>query len=270
MAESHSNHPIALSILRSHKGHIDKSRIESVEELNGRGIRAIIDGKTVCVGNEKLMKESGADLPDCPHKDGKVVHVSENGVYCGHIVIRDTLREDAKEALCGLKALGVQKTVLLTGDSFSIGKAVGDEVGIDEIHCELLPDEKLRILQDLTNKKDKGALAFVGDGINDAPALTAADLGIAMGSIGSDAAVESADAVLLSEHLGALVRAIKSARKVLRIVRENFVFALFIKLCFLLLSLFGVLSMSLAVFADVGVTLLCILNSLRASVPIRR
>lgn len=268
LAESHSNHPIAQSILRSHEGHIDKSRVESVEELPGLGIRASIDGKAVFVGNARLMEQAGAKITDCEHKDGSVVHVCEEQTYCGHIVICDTPRENVKDLLSSLKRLGVEKTVMLTGDKREIGQRLAEAIGIDEARCELLPEEKLRAIQELSERKGRGALAFLGDGINDAPSLACADLGIAMGSLGSDAAVESADAVFMDDRLQALPRAIRTARKTIRIARENLFFALIVKFSFLALSLFGLLPMALAVFADVGVTLLCIANAARAAAPV--
>lgn len=265
LAESYSTHPIAASILRAHGGHIDKDRIGSIEELAGYGIRAVIDGKTVCAGNGKLMEQAGADWHECSTDAGTVIHISVNGVYCGHIVISDEVKPDAAEAIRALKALGVKKTVLLTGDVERVGRAVGTQLGLDEIHTGLLPAQKTAVVEKLLAAEGKGeALAFVGDGINDAPVLSRADVGIAMGGMGSDAAIEAADVVLMDDQPKKVAEAVHIARRTMGIVRANIVFALSVKAAVLLLSALGLSGMWLAVFADVGVSVLAVLNAMRA------
>lgn len=263
-AESFSSHPIAVSILKAHGGHIDKSRIDGIEEFSGRGIHAEIDGKSVYVGNSALMQSVGADFHECKTV-GTTVHIAVDGVYAGHIVIADTVKPDAKSAVEQLKASGIRKTVMLTGDSDKVGQAVAEELGIDEAYTQLMPDDKVEKTEKLlAEKSPKSTLAFVGDGMNDAPVLARADVGIAMGALGSDAAIEAADVVLMDDKPAKLVTALKISRKTMRIVRQNIVFALSVKAVVLLLSAFGLASMWFAVFADVGVMILALCNAVRA------
>ncbi len=264
-AESHSNHPIADSIIRAHGGHIDKSRIGEVTELPGLGIQAVIDGNTVHAGNGKLMARVGADWHECTTATGSVVHISVNNVYMGHIVVSDEIKPDAAQAIASLKRLGVDKTVMLSGDNRKTAEAVGQELGIDEIHSELLPDQKVSEVEALLSEKPPRArLAFVGDGVNDAPVLTRADVGIAMGALGSDAALEAADVVLMDDKLSKLAAAIGLSRRTMRIAHQNIVFALGVKGVVLILGALGFANIWLAVFADVGVMVLAIANSFRA------
>lgn len=260
-AESYSNHPIAESIITAHNGHIDRSRIGNVTEHTGMGVEAIIDGRDIFAGNSKLMELAGANLHDC-HIIGTVIHISEGKNYLGHIVISDEIKPNSKAAIDELKALGITKTVMLTGDRKEIGEAVSKELGLDEIHSELLPDGKVNAVESLIDKKTP--LAFVGDGINDAPVLAMADIGIAMGGMGSDAAIEAADVVLMDDEPAKLPEAIKIARKTMRIVWQNIIFALAVKAVVLILGALGIAGMWLAIFADVGVTVLAILNAMRA------
>lgn len=264
LAESYSNHPIALSIIKAHGGHLDKSRVSSIEESSGYGVTAVIDGKKVSVGNDKLMHRAGVQWKDC-HLPGTTVHIAADGVYMGHIVISDTVKPDAKEAILSLKNNGVRKTVMLTGDNKKNGEAVAAELGLDEAKTQLLPDEKVAAVEELLQQKlDKRTLAFVGDGINDAPVLARADVGIAMGALGSDAAIEAADIVLMDDRLTGLSKAMRISRKTMRIVRQNIVFSLLVKLAVLVLGALGLANMWFAVFADVGVMILAILNAMRA------
>lgn len=264
LAESYSNHPIALSIIKAHGGHLDKSRVSSIEESSGYGVTAVIDGKKVSVGNDKLMHRAGVQWKDC-HLPGTTVHIAADGVYMGHIVISDTVKPDAKEAILALKNNGVRKTVMLTGDNKKNGEAVAAELGLDEAKTQLLPDEKVAAVEELLQQKpDKRTLAFVGDGINDAPVLARADVGIAMGALGSDAAIEAADIVLMDDHLTGLSKAMRISRKTMRIVHQNIVFSLLVKLAVLVLGALGLANMWFAVFADVGVMILAILNAMRA------
>ena len=263
-AESYSDHPISRSIREAYGQDIDQNRVGAVEELAGRGVRAVIDGKTVCVGNSKLMDELGAKWHPCHHV-GTTVHVEVDGLYAGHLVISDEVKPDAAEAIRKLKELGVQKTVMLTGDAQAVGERVGAELGLDEVHAQLLPAGKVeRVEALLKEKSDKGALVFVGDGINDAPVLSRADVGVAMGGMGSDAAIEAADVVFMDDKPSKLADAIRIARKTRAIVRQNVVFALAVKLLVMVLGAFGVANMWEAVFADVGVSVIAILNAMRA------
>ena len=266
VAESHSSHPVAESIVAAHEGHIDKSRVSQVEELAGRGLRAVVDGQTFYVGNGKLMEEIGSDYHDC-HLSGTVIHVSRDREYLGHIVINDQLKPDAKESIAALKALGVKQTVMLTGDRQQVAENAARALGVDTVYAQLLPAEKVEKVESLL--RDGAKLAFVGDGINDAPVLSRADVGIAMGAMGSDAAIESADIVLMDDKPSRLPLAVKLARKTLRIVRENIVFALGVKLLILALGALGFANMWWAVFGDVGVLILAILNAMRCMLPIR-
>lgn len=264
LAESYSNHPIALSIIKAHGGHLDKSRVSSIEESSGYGVTAVIDGKKVSVGNDKLMHRAGIQWKDC-HLPGTTVHIAADGVYMGHIVISDTVKPDAKEAILALKNNGVRKTVMLTGDNKKNGEAVAAELGLDEAKTQLLPDEKVAAVEELLQQKpDKRTLAFVGDGINDAPVLARADVGIAMGALGSDAAIEAADIVLMDDRLTGLSKAMRISRKTMRIVHQNIVFSLLVKLAVLVLGALGIANMWFAVFGDVGVMILAILNAMRA------
>lgn len=260
-AESYSNHPIAESIIAAHKGHIDQSRIGEVKEHAGMGIEAVIDGRDIFAGNGKLMDMAGARWHNC-HIDGTVIHISEGSCYLGHIVISDEIKPDSKEALKELKKLGVAKTVMLTGDRKEIAASVGKTLGLDEVHAELLPDGKVKAVESLI--KEGRTLAFVGDGINDAPVLARADLGVAMGAMGSDAAIEAADLVLMDDKPSKLPDAIKIARKTMRIIWQNIVFSLIVKAAVLILAALGFANMWLAIFADIGVTVLAILNAMRA------
>ena len=263
-AESYSDHPISRSIREAYGEDIDQNRVGAVEELAGRGVRAVIDGKTVCVGNSKLMDELGAKWHPCHHV-GTTVHVEVDGLYAGHLVISDEVKPDAAEAIRKLKELGVKKTVMLTGDAQAVGERVGAELGLDEVHAQLLPADKVERVEALLKKKsDKGALVFVGDGINDAPVLSRADVGVAMGGMGSDAAIEAADVVFMDDKPSKLADAIRIARKTRAIVRQNVVFALAVKLLVMVLGAFGVANMWEAVFADVGVSVIAILNAMRA------
>lgn len=260
-AESHSNHPIAESIIAAHKGHIDSSRIGKVTEHAGMGIEAIIDGRDIFAGNGRLMDKAGAEWHNC-HINGTVIHISEGSDYLGHIVISDEVKPDSKEAIADLKALGIAKTVMLTGDRREIAEAVGRELGLDEVHAELMPDGKVRDVESLL--AEGGTLAFVGDGINDAPVLARADIGIAMGAMGSDAAIEAADVVLMDDKPSKLPQAVKIARKTMGIVWQNIIVSLAVKAAVLILAALGHANMWLAIFADVGVTVLAILNAMRA------
>lgn len=263
-AERFSTHPIAISILKACGKETDKSRVTNIEERAGQGISAEIDGKSVFVGNAALMDTIGVEWDAC-ETVGTTVHIAVDGVYAGYILIADTVKSDAKTALEELKNMGVQKTVMLTGDSDTVGQAVAKELAIDEVYTQLMPDDKVRITEKLlAEQPEKAALAFVGDGINDAPVLARADIGIAMGALGSDAAIEAADVVLMDDKPSKLVRALHISRKTMRIVRENIVFALLVKAVVLIFSAFGLAGMWLAVFADVGVMVLAVCNAMRA------
>ena len=262
-AESYSDHPIALSVKEAYSGTIDQERIHDVREEAGHGVAAVIDEHVVLVGNDKLMNANGMDYHDC-ELTGTILHVSIDGRYAGHIVIADVVKEDAAEAITRLHAAGVRKTVMLTGDRAEVARAVSKQLGIDEFHAQLLPADKVAQVERLLSEEADGAnLAFVGDGINDAPVLTRADVGIAMGAMGSDAAIEAADVVLMDDKPSNISRAIGLARRTMRIVWQNIVFALGVKLVVLVLAAVGIANMWLAVFADVGVAILAILNAMR-------
>ena len=264
LAECVSDHPISRSLLEAWGELPDRSRVTQAEELSGRGVRAIVDGKVICAGNDKLMDEIGVIWHPCHHV-GTTVHVAADGVYLGHIVISDQVKPDAQEAISALKAAGVRKTVMLTGDAKPVGEAVAAQLGLDEVHAQLLPADKVDQVERLLKQvSPKGALAFVGDGINDAPVLSRADVGIAMGGLGSDAAIEAADIVLMDDKPSKLAQAIAIARHTLAIVRQNIVFALAVKLFVLVLSALGQANLWQAVFADVGVSVIAILNAMRA------
>ena len=264
LAECWSDHPISRSLKEAYGREMDSSRVSSVEEVAGRGVKAVVDGHTVCAGNDKLMEDIGVSWHPC-HRVGTTVHVAADGVYLGHIVISDQVKPDAKEAIAALKSQGVRKTVMLTGDAREVGEDVAGRLGLDEVHTQLLPAGKVEQVEALLKQvSPKGALAFVGDGINDAPVLSRADVGIAMGGLGSDAAIEAADIVLMDDKPSKIAHAISIARRTLAIVRQNIVFALAVKLLVLVLSAVGLVSMWAAVFADVGVSVIAILNAMRA------
>lgn len=263
LAESYSSHPISRSLQRAYGKEIDKTRVTEVEEISGHGITAKVDGVPVAAGNDKLMERLGIACNDC-HSVGTIIHMAVNGTYAGHIVISDIIKPHAKEAIKALKAAGVKKTVMLTGDADRVAQSVAKELGIDEVHSELLPADKVSIVESLLDKKGaKEKLAFVGDGINDAPVLSRADIGIAMGALGSDAAIEAADIVLMDDDPLKISKAIRISRKCLRIVYENIYFAIGIKIICLLLGALGVANMWAAIFADVGVMVIAVLNAIR-------
>lgn len=262
-AEAYSDHPIAVSVKEAFTGEIDQSRIADVREEGGHGVRAVVDERVVLVGNDKLMREEGIAYHDC-ELTGTVLHVSIDGKYAGHIIIADVVKDDAAECIKRLHAAGVRKTVMLTGDRAEVAKAVAEKLGLDEYHGKLLPEDKVNQVERLLGEtSEKGKLAFVGDGINDAPVLTRADIGIAMGAMGSDAAIEAADIVLMDDKPSKIASAIRIARKTMRIVWQNIVFALGVKFAVLVLAAVGLATMWLAVFADVGVAILAILNAMR-------
>lgn len=267
VAESYSTHPIGESIVAAHKDHIDKSRIGSINELAGLGLEAQIDGKNYYVGNGALMDKMKASWHEC-HLTGTVIHICNDDNYLGHIVIGDEIKPDSKEALQSLKQLGIKKTIMLTGDSEKVAANVSAQVGVDEYHAKLLPVNKVEIVEKLLS--ENGNVGFVGDGINDAPVLARANVGIAMGALGSDAAIESADVVLMDDQPSKLPLAIRIARKTMRIVHENIVFALGVKLIILALTVFGLTNMWIAVFGDVGVLILAVLNATRAMLHTRK
>ncbi len=265
-AESHSTHPVAESIVLAHGGHIDPARLGAVRELAGLGLEAEVDGQKLYVGNGKLMEQVGADWHEC-HLPGTVVHIARGREYLGHIVINDSLKPDAASAIAELKRLGVKRCVLLTGDREKAARAVAEELGVDELRSELLPEQKVAEVERLLQAGAR--LAFVGDGINDAPVLARADVGIAMGAMGSDAAIESADVVLMDDKPSRLALAVRIARKTMGIVRQNIGFALAVKFAILILGALGIADMWLAVFGDVGVLILAILNAMRCLLPVK-
>lgn len=263
-AESYSNHPISLSLKRAYSKEIDNGRISDVEEISGHGVIATVDGKKVMAGNIKLMK-----MMDIPYFKGEligtIVHVAVNNKYIGYIVIADEVKEDSAQAIKELKAANIKQTVMLTGDNKSIGSKIAKELGLDKVYAELLPADKVEKLEELFSQKSKkGKLAFVGDGINDAPVLARADIGIAMGGLGSDAAIEAADVVIMTDEPSKIATAMKISKKTLKIAHQNIVFAIGIKIIVLILSAFGIATMWTAIFADVGVTIIAVLNAFRA------
>ena len=263
-AESYSNHPISLSLKRAYSKEIDNGRISDVEEISGHGVIATVDGKKVMAGNIKLMK-----MMDIPYFKGEligtIVHAAVNNKYIGYIVIADEVKEDSAQAIKELKAANIKQTVMLTGDNKSIGSKVAKELGLDKVYAELLPADKVEKLEELFSQKSKkGKLAFVGDGINDAPVLARADIGIAMGGLGSDAAIEAADVVIMTDEPSKIATAMKISKKTLKIAHQNIVFAIGIKIIVLILSAFGIATMWAAIFADVGVTIIAVLNAFRA------
>ncbi len=264
MAEIYSNHPISHSLRDAWNQKIDESRVQEVKEIPGKGVQAFIDGRRVCVGNDKLMESEGAVWHPC-HRVGTTIHVAVDGKYAGHIVISDEIKSGAADAIASLKELGIKKTVMLTGDADSVGQSVAKELGIDEAYTKLLPEDKVTRVEELLKyKSDKGALVFVGDGINDAPVLSRSDLGIAMGGMGSDAAIEAADVVLMDDKISRIADAIRISKHTLRIAGQNIVFALAVKIIVLALGALGMANMWEAVFADVGVSVIAVLNAMRA------
>lgn len=264
--ERYSTHPIAASLRAAYPNESDSCRVEAVEEIAGQGIRAHVNGNVVCVGNSKMMEAVGAEWYDCHrHAAGTVIHVSINGRYAGHVIISDVVKETSKAAIAALKSVGVARTVMLTGDAKEVADAVAKELGIDQVRSELLPADKVQNVEELLlENKGNGNLAFVGDGINDAPVLTRADIGIAMGAMGSDAAIEAADVVLMDDDPMKISQAIRISRKCLAIVNQNTWFSIGIKLVVLLLGAVGIANMWFAIFADVGVMILAVLNAIRA------
>ena len=263
-AEIYSTHPISRSLIRAYGNEPDAERVRDVREISGKGVVAKVDGREVAVGNDKLMKEVGCRSVEC-HSVGTVVHVAIDGSYAGHILISDVIKDGAREAVEAMRRAGVTKTVILTGDIRAVGEDVAKKLGIDEVRSELLPGDKVSALEELLAEDgEREKLAFVGDGINDAPVLSRADVGIAMGALGSDAAIEAADVVLMDDDPGKIAKAIRISRKCLRIVRENIYFAIGVKLVCLALGALGLAGMWAAIFADVGVMVLAVLNAVRA------
>ncbi len=264
LAESASSHPISKSLQAAYGREIDRSRVSNIREISGEGVIATVDGRSVAAGNGKLMDRLDVNYIEC-HSVGTIIHMAIDGKYAGHIVISDVEKPDAREAVAELRKCGVRETVMLTGDSKKVADSVAHDLGIDKVYSELLPADKVEKVEELIASKDaKSKLAFVGDGINDAPVLSRADIGIAMGAMGSDAAIEAADVVLMDDDPMKISKAIKISRKCLRIVYQNIVFAIGIKLACLVLVAFGVANMWLAIFADVGVMILAVLNAIRA------
>lgn len=265
LVECFSSHPISKSLLSAYGKPIDRSRVSDVKEISGHGITGLVDGHSIAVGNLKLMNQIGVEAEDC-HSIGTIVHVALDGKYCGHIVISDVLKPTSKTAISELKASGVSKTVMLTGDADKIARKVASDLGVDEVHSELLPEQKVEQIERLIGeKKDPNSVvAFVGDGINDAPVLTRADIGIAMGAMGSDAAIEAADVVLMDDDPLKIAKAVRISSKCIRIVHQNIAFSLFVKFSCLVLGALGVANMWAAIFADVGVMVLAVLNAIRA------
>ncbi len=269
-AEAFSDHPIALSVKKAYLDEapadservIDQARIEGAAEESGHGVKATVDGHAVLVGNDKLMSAHGISCPDC-ELTGTILHVAIDGAYAGHIVIADTVKDDAAQAIADLHAAGVERCIMLTGDREEVARSVASDLGLDEYHAQLLPGDKVEQVERILDSA-RGNLAFVGDGINDAPVLTRADVGIAMGAMGSDAAIEAADIVLMDDKPSNIARAIRVARKTMRIVHQNIVFAIGVKLLILALAAVGIANMWLAVFGDVGVAVIAILNAMRA------
>lgn len=264
LAESASSHPISRSIQRAYGKEIDRTRVSEIEEISGNGVTAKVDGKLVAAGNDKLMKRLGITPIAC-HSAGTIIHIAIDGKYMGHILISDVEKPTSKEAIRALKSAGIEKTVMLTGDAKRVADQVAEKLGLDEVYSELLPSDKVaQVERLLAEKPEKAKLAFVGDGINDAPVLGRADIGIAMGAMGSDAAIEAADVVLMDDDLLKIVKAIKISKKCIRIVYQNIIFALTIKAICLILGAIGIANMWVAIFADVGVMVIAVLNAIRA------
>ena len=267
LAECASSHPISTSLKNAHNKEIDRNRVKDIQEISGKGIIAMVDGVKVAVGNKKLMAELGIEYKEC-HKPGTIIHIALDGVYSGHIVISDVIKKNSQPAISQLKQLGINKTVMLTGDEKNTATFVAENLGIDEVYAELLPGDKVSKVEELIEitkrKNPNGCLAFTGDGINDAPVITRADVGIAMGAIGSDAAIEAADIVIMDDDPIKIAKAIKISKHSLRIVRQNITFSIGIKAACLILGAVGIANMWIAIFADVGVMILAVLNAIRA------
>lgn len=264
LAESASSHPISKSLQLAYGREIDRSRVSKIEEISGNGVTAMVDGIFVAAGNDKLMKRLGVAYKDCHHV-GTIIHMAIDGEYAGHIVISDVIKDGAKEAVAGLKHAGIKRTIMLTGDAKAVAEDVANKLGVDQVYSQLLPADKVaRVEEFLESRKEKEKVAFVGDGINDAPVLTRADIGIAMGALGSDAAIEAADVVLMDDDPAKIAKAIKISKKCIRIVYQNIYFAIGVKLLCLLLGALGIANMWAAIFADVGVMIIAVLNAIRA------
>jgi Cd2+/Zn2+-exporting ATPase len=264
LAESASSHPISKSLQRRYGKELDRSRVSDIQEISGHGVTAQVDGITVAAGNDKLIQKLGIVLPPCP-ANGTLVHIAVDGNYGGYILIADTLKPTAADAMADLRSAGVKQTVMLTGDNTATAMDVAGKLGIDKVYAQLLPGDKVEKVEQLLSEKPKNSkLVFVGDGINDAPVLSRADIGIAMGALGSDAAIEAADIVLMDDDPKKIAKAIKISRKCIGIVYQNIVFAIAIKVLALVLVAFGAANMWIAIFADVGVMVLSILNAIRA------
>lgn len=261
-AESFSDHPISLSLKKACKAQLDTGRVSDTEELSGRGVKAVVDGKIVFAGNARLMEEVGCEYIDCD-SFGTVIHTSVDGKYAGYIIISDKIKDDSKSAIAALKSAGIKNTVILSGDKKAVAKKIGEELGIDTVYSELLPSDKVEKLSEIIDKSS-GSVIFVGDGINDAPSLSRADVGIAMGALGSDAAIEAADIVLMDDKPSKIPLTLKIAEKTKNIVRQNIIFAIAVKILVLILSALGMSNMWQAVFADVGVSVIAIINAMRA------
>lgn len=261
-AESFSDHPISLSLKKTCKAQLDTGRVSDTEELSGRGVKAVVDGKIVFAGNARLMEEVGCEYIDCD-SFGTVIHTSVDGKYAGYIIISDKIKDDSKSAIAALKSAGIKNTVILSGDKKAVAKKIGEELGIDTVYSELLPSDKVEKLSEIIDKSS-GSVIFVGDGINDAPSLSRADVGIAMGALGSDAAIEAADIVLMDDKPSKIPLTLKIAEKTKNIVRQNIIFAIAVKILVLILSALGMSNMWQAVFADVGVSVIAIINAMRA------
>ncbi len=263
LAECHSTHPISLSLKQAYAKKLDRSRVKDVEEISGHGIKAVVDGHNIVIGNEKMMQLIGTEYHPCSHS-GTIIHMAIDNEYAGHIVISDELKPTSKDAVSALKRAGVEKTVMLTGDSYKVAEKVAGEVGITDFKAGLLPEDKINVVDELlTERKKNTKLAFAGDGINDAPVLSRADIGIAMGALGSDAAIEAADIVLMDDDPMKIPKAIRISRKCLGIVKQNIVFALAVKVICLILAAFGIANMWVAIIADVGVMILAVFNAIR-------
>ena len=266
--EQYSNHPIATALCNAYKDNSCDCKVENIKEIAGQGISAEINGKKVCVGNEKMMKSIGAEIANCDkcnHFKGTIIYVAIDGVFAGHIIISDQIKTDSAHAITTLKKIGIEKTVMLTGDHKEVANFVAEQLGIDEHYSELMPADKVEHVERLLNEKSaNNTLAFVGDGINDAPVLARADIGIAMGALGSDAAIEAADVVLMDDKPSKITKAIGISRRTIGIARQNAIFAIGVKVAVLALSTFGIATMGMAVFADVGVMVVAVLNATRA------
>lgn len=264
IAESSSSHPIGKSLQSAYGKEIDRKRISNIQEISGKGITATIDGRSIAAGNEKLMKQLGLVVCQC-NTAGTIVHLAIDGKYAGHIVLGDVVKPTSKDAISDLHKSGITQTIMLTGDSRSVAEQTANELGIDKVFSELLPNDKVNQLENILRyAKEDNKVAFVGDGINDAPVLSRADIGIAMGAMGSDAAIEAADVVLMDDNPMKVGKAVRISRKCLRIIWENIILALGIKGICLILGVFGIVNMWLAIFADVGVMILAVLNAIRA------